>query len=67
MKLLIYEVRSKKGISGRKLADMTGISASTLHRYEKYGNQNVNLKDLEKIAKALNCKIIDLFESQYKM
>lgn len=67
MKLLIHEVRSKKGISLRALSKKTKISISTLCRYEKYGNEDVNLKNLEIIAEALNCKIIDLFESQYKM
>lgn len=66
MKLLIYEVRSAKGISGRALSKMTGISRNRLNNYERYGNEHIDIKKLEIIAKALNCRITDLFESQVK-
>lgn len=66
MKLLIYEVRSSKGLTLRELEKMTGISKSALNRYEKHGNEHVDIKVLEIIAKALNCRITDLFESQQK-
>ena len=44
---------------------MTGISKSTLNNID---NEKVSptLKQLEAIAKALNVKITDLFESEYK-
>lgn len=66
MKLLIYEMRSERGISVRELSEMTGISRSTLNRYEKHGNEHIDIKLLEIIAKALKCHITDLFESQVK-
>lgn len=66
MKLLIYEMRSKKGISVRALSEMTGINKSKLNRYEKYGNEHIDIKILEIIAESLNCHITDLFESQVK-
>lgn len=66
MKLLIYEVRSEKGISARALSKMTKISESTLNRYERYGNEHIDIKILEIIAESLDCRITDLFESQVK-
>lgn len=66
MKLLIYEMRSERGISVRELSEMTGISRSTLNRYEKHDNEHIDIKLLEIIAEVLNCHITDLFESQVK-
>ena len=66
MKLLIFEMRSKRKITLRELEKMTGISRSTLSRYEKSGNEDANIKNIEKIAKVFNCKMTDLFESEYK-
>lgn len=61
----IAKIRSKKGYSIRKLAYKTGMSKSTIFRLEN--NQTaLDLKRLEKIAIALNCKITDLFDSEYK-
>ncbi len=67
MKIMIFEVRSKKKLTLRELEELTGIGRSTLSRMENYdGNTCINLLYLEKIAKALNCNITDLFQSEYK-
>lgn len=67
MKIMIFKMRSKKKLSLRDLENLTGIGRSTLSRMENYdGNTCINLLYLEKIAKALNCNITDLFESEYK-
>lgn len=63
MKLFIYEMRSKKGISLRELERLTGIGKSTLCRYEKADNNKADIYNIEKIAKALNCKFTDLYKS----
>lgn len=65
MKLLIYEMRSKKGWSGVVLAKKSGIPQASIYRYEK-GEENPTIERLELIAKALDVKITDLFESKYK-
>lgn len=65
MKILIYEERTKKNISLRELESMTGISKSTLNTHEN-GQSSPTLSQLEAIAKALNIKISDLYESEYK-
>lgn len=67
MKILIFEVRSEKRLSLRELEELTGIGKSTISRMENSnGNACINLLYLEKIAIALDCKITDLFDSEYK-
>lgn len=66
MKILIYQERTKKNISLRELEQMTGISDSTISRYERFGNENANIKHLEEIAKALRINIEDLYDSPCK-
>lgn len=61
----IAKIRSKKGYSIRKLAMKTGMSKSTIFRLEN-DKISLDIRRLEKIAIALNCKITDLFDSEYK-
>lgn len=65
MKILTWQARNYKKITLIELSKMTGISKSTLNNID---NEKVSptLKQLEAIAKALNVKITDLFESEYK-
>lgn len=65
MKILTWQARDSKKITLIELSKMTGISKSTLNNID---NEKVSptLKQLEAIAKALNVKITDLFESEYK-
>lgn len=65
MRITTWQARNLKNITLVKLAALTGISKSTLNNIE---NQKVSptIAELEAIAKALNMKITDLFESDYK-
>lgn len=65
MKILTWQARNNKRISLVKLSQMTGISKSTLNNIE---NEKVSptMAELEAIAKALNVRITDLFDSDYK-
>ncbi|MEG0366251.1 MAG: helix-turn-helix transcriptional regulator [Coprobacillus sp.] len=65
MKILIYEQRVKKNISLRELSSMTGISKTTLNNHENE-KTSPTLEQLEKIAKALNIKMEDLYDSFFK-
>ena len=58
-------MRSKKGYSIRKLAMKTGMSKSMIFRLEN-SQTSLDLKRLEKLAIALDCRITDLFDSEYK-
>lgn len=62
---MIWQARSAKGISLRKLAARTGISKSALHKMEN-GMEIPNLLHIELIAKALNMPMSSLYESEYK-
>lgn len=65
MKILTWQARNDKRISLVKLSQMTGISKSTLNNIE---NEKVSptMAELEAIAKALNVRITELFDSDYK-
>ena len=65
MKILTWLARNNKKVTLVKLSKMTGISKSTLNNIE---NEKVSptIAELEAIAKALNMKITDLFDSDYK-
>ncbi|MDF2609084.1 MAG: family transcriptional regulator [Lachnospiraceae bacterium] len=65
MKLLIWNIRKKKNISIKKLIEITGISKGALYNYEK-GIRYPSMLQMEKLAAALEVKINDLFESEYK-
>ena len=65
IEIKIREMRDKKRISLRTLSRKTKISIGALNNYEN-NKTSPTLYNIEEIAKALNCKITDLFESEYK-
>ena len=56
----------EKGITLRGLQELTGISRTRLNDIENYRKKPPDIKELEIIAIALNKRITDLFESEYK-
>ncbi len=65
MKLLIWQIRNEKNITLEQLATLTNLSKSALNNYEN-GKVSPTLEKLKLIAIALNVKITDLFEDEYK-
>lgn len=65
MKILTWQARIEKHLTLIQLAAMTGISKSTLNNIEN-GRTSPTLDQLDAIAKALNVRITDLFESERK-
>ena len=65
MIIKIFEKRKEKGFTLEKLSKKTNISTSALNNYEN-GLRSININQLELIAKALGCRISDLYESEYK-
>ena len=65
MKIRIWDVRNEKGMSIRELAEKAHVPRSTLSRIENEENPP-RLDVLEKIAIALDVRISDLYESDYK-
>ncbi len=65
MEILTWQARNDKNVTLVKLSGLTGISKSTLNNIEN-GRVSPTIKQLEIIAKALEVKITDLYDSQYK-
>lgn len=65
MKVLLWQARQSRSITLVELAKRTGVSKSTLNNIENY-RTSPTLIQLERIAVALNCRITDLFDSEYK-
>lgn len=57
----IKELRKAKGLSQEKLANMAQIDRTYLPTIEK-GERNISVEVIEKLAKALDVKIKDLFD-----
>ena len=56
-------IRKSKGLSQQALADMTGLSRSTIGMYE-IGKNEPNFNQLNKLANALNVTVSDLIDDQ---
>lgn len=65
MEILTWQARTKKGLTLIQLSSVTGISKTTLNTIEN-GITSPTLNQLEAIARALNVRITDLFESDVK-
>jgi transcriptional regulator with XRE-family HTH domain len=65
MKLLLLGIRREKKITLVQLAELTGISKTTLNEFENE-RRMPNLEQLERIAMALDMRMSDLYESDYK-
>lgn len=65
MVIKLWEIRSKNNITLRELEKKSGISKTTLNDIEN-GRTAPTIQTLEKIAESIDCKINDLFESDYK-
>lgn len=65
MKILIWEARTAKGLTLVQLAKLSGIGKSTINNIEN-GKVSPTLFQIETIAIALEMRITDLFDSDYK-
>lgn len=64
-KITLWEVRQEKELKLEAIAAETGVSISELNRIEN-NRVSPSINTLEKIAKGMQCRISDLFESEYK-
>lgn len=65
MKSKIREVRKKRNLTQIELAKLTGISKSSISRYERE-ELWPDMLEMEWIALAMDVKITDLFDSEVK-
>lgn len=57
----LYEIRTQKGMSLRKLEELSGIGKSTINRIEN-GEANPTVDIICQLAVALGCQPCDLFQ-----
>ena len=62
----LQKARRKKGLSQKKLAELSGISARTIECYEQRARpiDGARLETLCELSNALDCKIVEILESQ---
>lgn len=65
MEILTWKARIEKNLTLKQLEGLTGIGKTTLNNIEN-GLVSPTLYQLETIARALNVRITDLFDSEYK-
>ena len=61
IKILVYEARTKEGLSLRKLSELTGISKTRLNDIENE-KRSPTLNELERIANILDVKVESLYK-----
>lgn len=62
MELRIWEIRRSKNLSIRELEELSGVSRATINRLEN-NKFPPSMLALEKIARALECSVKDLFKN----
>lgn len=65
MMVLLWDIRTARGLTLVQLAEISGIGKSTLNNIEN-GKVSPTLFQLETLAIALDVKITDLFDSDLK-
>lgn len=65
MKILLDKIMYERSLSFQEVSFMTGISKSTVHRIAN-GKVSPTADTLELLAKGLNIRISDLYESDFK-
>lgn len=66
LKMNIWEIRAKRDLTLRQLSKITGISRGRLNNIENNKSRPADLGELVKLDIALDTRILDLFESEYK-
>lgn len=60
MKYFIFEMRTKRNMSLRTLAERSGVAKSHIQKIEA-GEANPSLEVMCRLAQALGCEITELF------
>lgn len=65
IQIKVWEARTKKQLTLMEVAELTQLSKSTINNIEN-AKTSPTLEELECIAKALDVKMSDLYNSEYK-
>ncbi len=62
----IRNIRKEEGLTQEKLAELSGLSINFIYRIERSNDQNISVKNLIMIAKALEVDAVDLLKAEKK-
>ena len=62
IRLKVREIAEQQGITMAKLSRMADLNPGTIREIWQNPNRDVAVTTLEKIARALHCKVSDLYE-----
>lgn len=65
MRILLDRILTRKNLSIRQVSILTGVPRSTIDDIIT-GKRSTRMSTMEQLAKGLNVRITDLFESPYK-
>lgn len=65
MRILLERILTRKNLSIRQVSILTGVPRSTIEDIIT-GKRSPRMSTMEQLAKGLNVRITDLFESPYK-
>lgn len=65
MRILLDRILTRKNLSIRQVSILTGVPRSTIEDIIT-GKRSPRMSTMEQLAKGLNLRITDLFESPYK-
>lgn len=65
MRILLDRILARKNLSIRQVSILTGVPRSTIDDILT-GKRSPRMSTMEQLAKGLNVRITDLFESPYK-
>lgn len=58
----LYKIKWKKRYTYKELAEMSGLSTTTITKLTKGEHVDLKLSTLEKIAKFFGCSVFDILE-----
>lgn len=59
MKMGVKEMRKKRGLTQKQLAELLGVKQQNISDWER-GERSPSVKNLKKLSEILNCQIDDL-------
>lgn len=65
MNIFLWELRNERGLSDQELANLCGLSKTTINNIENC-RTSPTLRQLERLAIALEVGMVDFFDSKYK-
>lgn len=65
MKIMTWQIRRDKNIKMKDVVEISGLSETTIKNIDR-GKTSPTMEQMERLAKAFDVRIYDLFESERK-